>query len=78
MPLSLTVKVNLPTSADMPQTEFARGECVVIIKSGPLRDKEGTVLLADSKLGWYCVKLDEPVGSRKLAVIEESNLMQSL
>jgi len=77
MPPSLTVTVNLSTSPSMDH-EFARGERVVIIKSGPLRDKQGTVLLADSMLGWYCVKLDEPVGSRNLAVIKESNLMQSL
>lgn len=77
MPLSLIANPSLSTSPTM-KDEFVRGERVVIIKSGPLRDKTGTILLADHAIECYCVKLDEPVGSRKLAIISKTNLMQAL
>jgi hypothetical protein len=59
-------------------TEFGRGERVEIVKSGPLREEVGTVLLADPYHLMYCVKLDSPKHGRRLVIVHESNLMQEV
>ncbi|AUO79331.1 hypothetical protein [Salinibacter phage M31CR41-2] len=59
-------------------TEFGRGERVEIVKHGPLREKTGTVMLADPYHLMYCVKLDNPTSERRLVILHESDMMQEV
>ncbi|AUO79399.1 hypothetical protein [Salinibacter virus M31CR41-3] len=59
-------------------TEFGRGERVEIVKGGPLRERTGTVMLADPYHLMYCVELDSPVNGRRLVILHESDMMQEV